>query len=67
MTVTLTPRVDFHLEAHSDDCICEKLSGCGGIKNAQVLCPEHGYSAAFDHFHTHAKQVDKVTRGRWVQ
>lgn len=55
------------MEAETEDCICERLRGCGGIDMFRGDCPEHGFNAKPQGlFHTHALQVDKVTRGRWV-
>lgn len=55
--------VTLHYEADTEDCICEKLSGCGGIVNLEVNCPEHGLESLTARFHTHAVQVNRVNPG----
>lgn len=64
--MTLTPVIEMHVEAETEDCICTKLSGCGGIKLVKTACPEHGVPAVMAPYHTHAKQIRKINRGRWV-
>lgn len=58
-----TPRITMHLEAETDDCICPRISGCGGIEGAILDCPEHGGSSVMGRYHTHAAQVSRIAVG----
>jgi hypothetical protein len=58
-----TPRHIMHLEAETPDCICERISGCGGIEHASLSCPEHGGSNPLVRYHTHAAQVSRIAVG----
>lgn len=58
-----TPVVKMHYEVETDQCICPRLRGCGGVKHIVVLCPEHGVDAVQVKFHTHAMQVDRISVG----
>lgn len=65
MTTNVVGRL--HIEAETDTCTCVKFRGCGGIKVLKADCVEHGFDTKPEGlFHTHALQVDRVTRGRWV-
>lgn len=68
MTVMVgTPRVEMHYEAHTEDCICDRTAWCGAIESVNVNCVEHsGPRVVSVPFHTHAQQVDRINRGRYV-
>lgn len=67
MTVMIgTPRVTQHLEARTNNCICERLDGCGGIESADLYCAEHGMDAVMVHFHTHAVQTRGTSVGTHI-
>lgn len=58
-----TPRVVMHLVAQTQECLCPRLPGCGGIEAASVHCPEHGMEIQICRFHTHAQQVNQINEG----
>lgn len=61
----MIPRVVMHLEVETEDCICPRLDGCGGISATMLNCSEHGSDTRpLVCFHTHPLQVNKVNRGR---
>lgn len=58
-----TPRVIMHLEAETPACICPRISGCGGVEEALLDCPEHGGMSVMGRYHTHAIQVNRIAVG----
>lgn len=62
-----TPVVRIHIEAETEDCICHRSPGCGGIDGVVLACPEHGSNAEPQgKFHTHAQQVDRISVGTFA-